>query len=168
VYRFFVDQGRPPVAAEVAEALGSDQGAVEEALRRLAAGHVFALAPGTTSIWMANPLSAIPTPFPVEIGGRTWFGNCIWDGLGVIAMLGGTGTVRKRCPDCGVRMSISVGRKRLLRDRDRPAPRQDRGDHQQRQALRAALDSLDVAARGASPPTPRPADGMPGPVSPSL
>lgn len=114
VYRFFVDQGRPPVAAEVAEALGSDQGAVEEALRRLAAGHVFALAPGTMSIWMANPLSAIPTPFPVEIGGRTWFGNCIWDGLGVIAMLGGTGTVRTWCPDCDERMSVSIERSRLV------------------------------------------------------
>jgi hypothetical protein len=39
---------------------------------------------------MAMPLSAIPTPFQVEVGGRHFFGNCIWDALGIVAMLGGT------------------------------------------------------------------------------
>ncbi len=66
VYRFFVDQGRPPVPAEIAEALGMEQASVEDSLRRLADGHVLVLAAGTPYIWMANPLSAIPTPFSVE------------------------------------------------------------------------------------------------------
>jgi alkylmercury lyase-like protein len=108
VYRFFVDRGRPPVPAEIAEALAMDQGSVEDSLRRLAEQHVLVLAPGTPYIWMANPLSAIPTPFAVQARGRTWFGNCIWDALGVIAMLDGTGTVTTWCPDCHEQMSISV------------------------------------------------------------
>ncbi len=108
VYRFFVDQGRPPVPAEIAETLHMDQAPVEDSLRRLAAEHVLVLAPGTPYIWMANPLSAIPTPFSVEAAGRTWFGNCIWDALGVVAMLGGTGTVRTWCPDCHDRLEVSV------------------------------------------------------------
>jgi hypothetical protein len=115
VYRYFVEQGRPPVAAEIAEALGGDQVSVEEALRRLADGHVIVLAPGTTYIWMANPLSAIPTPFRVEVGGRTLFGNCIWDAMGIVAMLGDTGRVSTWCPDCRERMEVGIERGRLVR-----------------------------------------------------
>jgi len=115
VYRFFVDQCRPPVAPEIAESLGSDQASVEDALRRLADAHVLVLAPGTTSIWMANPLSSIPTAFPVDVGGRTFFGNCIWDGLGIVAMLGGTGSVRTWCPDCQERLEVVVEQGRLAR-----------------------------------------------------
>jgi hypothetical protein len=114
VYRFFVDHGRPPVAAEVAEVLGTEQAAVEDSLRRLADAHVLVLAPGTPYIWMANPLSAIPTPFSVEAAGRTWFGNCIWDALGVVAMLGGDGTVNTWCPDCDARLEVEVAGDRLL------------------------------------------------------
>ena len=113
VYRFFVDHGRPPVPSEIAEVLGTDQATVEDSLQRLANGHVLVLAPGTPYIWMANPLSAIPTPFSVEAAGRTWFGNCIWDALGVVAMLGGTGTVTTWCPDCHERMGVSVKENRL-------------------------------------------------------
>ncbi len=114
VYGRFVDQGRPPVPAEIAEALDLDQAAVEASLRRLADSHVVVLAPGTPYVWMANPLSAIPTPFQVEVAGRTLFGNCIWDAMGVVAMLGGTGTVRTWCPDCRRRLAVSVEENQLV------------------------------------------------------
>lgn len=113
VYRFFVDQGRAPVAAEVAELVGAEQSAVEDSLRRLADQHVLVLAAGTPYIWMANPLSAVPTPFSVEAAGRAWFGNCIWDALGVVAMLGGNGRVKTWCPDCGERLEVEVAGDRL-------------------------------------------------------
>ena len=112
-YRFFIDRGRPPVPAEVAESLATDQASVEDSLRRLADGHVLVLAPGTPYIWMAPPLSAIPTPFEVEVGGRRFFANCIWDALGVVAMLGGTGTATAWCPDCRERISVAVVDNRL-------------------------------------------------------
>jgi len=108
VYRFFVDRGRPPVPAELAAALSLDQIAVEESLHRLADAHVLVLAPGTPYVWMANPLSALPTPFVAHVDGRTWFGNCIWDALGIVAMLGGGGTVTACCPDCGGDLSVTV------------------------------------------------------------
>src|SRR5438477_601132 len=82
VYRFFVEHGRPPVPVEIGQALNVNQAAVEESLKRLAQGHVLVLAPGTPYIWMANPLSAIPTPFSVEAADRTWFGHRIWSALG--------------------------------------------------------------------------------------
>ena len=114
VYRFFVEHGRPPVPVEIGQALDVNQAAVEESLKRLAQGHVLVLAPGTPYIWMANPLSAIPTPFSVEAADRTWFGNCIWDALGVVAMLGGTGTVRTWCPDCQEPLAVFVRENQLL------------------------------------------------------
>ena len=114
VYRFFVDHGRPPVPAELAESLETDQGSVEDSLRRLSEGHVLVLAPGTPYIWMANPFSALPTPFAVEVAERTWYGNCIWDAFGIVAMLGGTGTANTWCPDCRERMVVSIQDHRLL------------------------------------------------------
>jgi hypothetical protein len=113
VYRFFVAEGRPPVPAELAQTLAVDHASIEKSLGRLSAAHVLVLAPGTPYIWMANPLSAIPTPFAVDIAGKHFFGNCIWDALGVVAMLGGTGTVRTWCPDCDDRLSITVRDNRL-------------------------------------------------------
>ena len=108
VYRFFVGTGRPPVPAEIGEALGIPQLQVEQALKRLADDHLLVLAPGAPYVWMANPLSALPTPYVVEARSRTWFGNCVWDALGVVAMLGGDGSVRTWCPDCGDRLSVEV------------------------------------------------------------
>jgi len=61
---------------------------------------VIVLAPGTTNVWMAHPLSAVPTPFAVETERGSFYGNCIWDGLGAVAMLGRSGRVETSCPDC--------------------------------------------------------------------
>jgi hypothetical protein len=113
IYRFFVDHGRPPVPAELCEIVDMDQASVEDALRRLHENHVVVLAPGTPYIWMANPFSALPTPFVVDASGRKWFGNCTWDALGIVAMLGGTGSVSTWCPDCRQPLRVSVENNRL-------------------------------------------------------
>jgi hypothetical protein len=113
IYRFFVDQGRPPVPAELCEIVDMDQASVEDVLRRLHENHVVVLAPGTPYIWMANPLSALPTPFVADTSGRKWFGNCIWDALGIVAMLDGTGSVSTWCPDCREPLQVSVENNRL-------------------------------------------------------
>lgn len=108
VYRFLIDRGRPPVPAELAMALDLAQAQVEESLQRLAGDHLLVLAPGTSYVWMANPFSALPTAYSVEAGGRHWFGNCIWDGLGILAVLGTGGVVRTWCPDCLEPMAVAV------------------------------------------------------------
>ena len=108
VYRFFVEHGRPPVAAEIAPILGARPVEVEDALRRLHDAHLLVLAPGTPYVWMANPLSALPTPYRSVVGGREFWANCVWDAFGVVAMLGGTGEVRAGCGDCGEDLRIEV------------------------------------------------------------
>ncbi len=108
IYFHFATVGRPPSAQDAARTLSRSLADVEESFRRLAAGRVMVLGPGTLDIRMANPLSAVPTPFRVETIGRWWFGNCIWDALGVIAMFGGTGRVVTECGDCGAPMYVTV------------------------------------------------------------
>jgi hypothetical protein len=100
LYERFVDEGEPPTAAEVAEALAIPVEEAEDGFRRLEAAHVIVLAPGTLNVWMANPLSAVPTAFRVRTERGDFWGNCIWDGLGVVSMLGRSGTLETSCPDC--------------------------------------------------------------------
>ena len=108
LYRFFVDEGRPPVAAEIAAALDARPVEVEDSLRRLHDAHVLVLAPGTPYVWMANPLSALPTPYRVAAAGREFWANCVWDAFGAIAMLGGSGRVRAKCGDCAEDLVVDV------------------------------------------------------------
>ena len=108
VYRGFVDEGAPPAVAAVAQQLGQAEDAVEASFRRLEDAHVLVLAPGTANVWMAPPLSATPTSFRVETPRGSWWGNCVWDALGVPAMLGCDGTVSTFCPDCSQPMELRV------------------------------------------------------------
>lgn len=115
VYRSFVERGRAPSPPEISEALAVPRTGVEDSLRRLHDAHVLVLAPGTPYVWMANPFSALPTPFAVDVGGREYFGNCIWDALGIVAVLGGSGRVRTSCPDCGGSLLVEVEGNELQR-----------------------------------------------------
>jgi hypothetical protein len=59
----------------------------EVALRGLAADHVVAL-DGDGRIRMAHPFAAHTDATRVAAAGRVWWGNCAWDGLGIVAALG--------------------------------------------------------------------------------
>ena len=108
VYRKIADEGLPPTAPEIASGLGVAAADIEAAFHRLADSHALVLAPGTPYVWMASPFSAIPTPFEVEVGGHRYFGNCIWDALGIPACLGTDGHIRTYCPDCSQPLSLDV------------------------------------------------------------
>jgi hypothetical protein len=100
VYRRFVELGRAPTLDEL--------GTTETALRRLHDAHLLVLEPDRPEIRMANPFSAVPTPYRVEAAGRSWFGNCAWDAFGIPAALGVDGHVSSSCPDCGEPIEIDV------------------------------------------------------------
>lgn len=108
VYRRFVEDGRPPGVGDVAEALDLAPEDAEASFRRLEAARVLVFAPGTLNVWMANPLSAFPTPFWVETPQGAWWGTCIWDALGIPAMLGSDGTISTHCPDCNEPLELRV------------------------------------------------------------
>ena len=112
LYEVFLSLGHCPTTAEVAAALHCGVDEVAAAFKELAAAHMLVLQPESGEVLMANPLSAVPTPFAVETeegcGARCWYGNCIWDALGVISMLQRDGRVITSCGCCGERMTVSV------------------------------------------------------------
>ncbi len=116
IYRFFIDSGRAPVAAEIAPVLDARPVDVEDSYRRLHDGRVVVLAPGTPYIWMANPFSSVPTPYQAHVNNKTYFGNCIWDALGIVALFGGTGSVTAKCGDCGDDLNLEVESGRVTPD----------------------------------------------------
>ncbi len=113
IYRYFLEAGVPPSTAEVARALGVPEAEVAYGYDRLAAGCVIVLRSGTGEILMANPLSAVPTRFRVELVGRAYWGNCIWDALGIPAMLREDARVTARCGDCDAPLTLETAANRL-------------------------------------------------------
>ena len=59
----------------------------DETLRSLADQHVVVL-DDDGAIVMAHPFAAPGADARVDGGGRTWWGNCAWDGLGIVAAVG--------------------------------------------------------------------------------
>jgi hypothetical protein len=107
-YRLFVDLGRAPTAGEVAEACTVEVADVSAGWRRLHEQHALVLDPATSAIRMANPFSAVETPFRVQADGRRWFANCAWDAFGICAALHTDGRIETACPDCGEPLDIEV------------------------------------------------------------
>ena len=88
IYRTFADTGFAPTSHHVAKALDSSSDEVEASFVRLYKKKVLVPEPDEPSkIRMAPPFSGIKTPFPVEIGGKSYYANCVWDSLGIAAAL---------------------------------------------------------------------------------
>ena len=109
IYRHFADTGRAPSPVEIAAHFRVTPDQVEEALHRLQReADALVLIPGSPYIWMAEPFSAVPTSFLVRTGERRWWGNCIWDGLAILALLGLDGDVSTACPRSGRPLRVTV------------------------------------------------------------
>ena len=108
VYRRFLAEGLPPTYEQVASELGVNAADVAASFQRLEAAHALVLSPGTLDVWMANPLSAVETDFRVQTPRGAFFGNCIWDAFGVVAMLGDEGTISTHCPCCTEPIELRV------------------------------------------------------------
>jgi alkylmercury lyase len=108
VYDSFVARGRPPMPLETSAALGVAEAEVTAALRRLHDDDVIALMPGTSFVWLAHPFSALTAPFEVISDDRRWDAICIWDALGVLAVVERDGRVRTLCPDCAEPLELEV------------------------------------------------------------
>jgi hypothetical protein len=100
IYAWFVERSEAPSPEDV----GADQAAFQ----RLHDEHALVLEPGRPEIRMLNPFSAVPTAYRVEAGGRSWYGNCVWDAFGIPAALGVDGYVSTTCVDCGEPLEVDV------------------------------------------------------------
>ena len=113
IYRFFIDRGRAPSVGEMAKGLLHPLKEVQAALARLGETHAFVLQENG-ELWRAAPFSAVPTAFPVKIGRNSWYGNCIWDALGIPAMLHKDARIDASCACCNFEMVLNVKDGQLL------------------------------------------------------
>ena len=106
-------RGRRPSVAGVASVVNAEPALVEAAFDRLAAGRAIVLEAGSHEIRMAAPFSGVRTDFRVRAGERSYYANCIWDALGIPAMLAGAGRdaeveIETRCLDCADELTLAV------------------------------------------------------------
>ncbi|MEO5935970.1 MAG: organomercurial lyase [Terriglobales bacterium] len=109
IYRNIVDSGVAPTRDDIARELNLPRAEIEAGFVRLAANRILVLQ-ASGEILMASPFSAIPTGFEVIANGKHWWGNCIWDALGVLAAIDRDGLVRASCGCCGTAMEVTVER----------------------------------------------------------
>jgi hypothetical protein len=115
VYRHILRHQNSPTVAQMEKGLASSTQKVRASLARLSESHAFMLQENG-ELWRAAPFSCIPTAFPVKIGRRSWFGNCIWDALGIPAMLGRDALIEASCGCCNHEMPIEVRAGKLRSD----------------------------------------------------
>src|SRR6185503_15706931 len=75
---------------------------------------VLIMAPNDGSIWSANPFCAVPSGFRVRARGRTYWGICVWDALGIAAALGADAEITAPCGDCGSELGFSIVSRELV------------------------------------------------------
>jgi hypothetical protein len=68
---------------------------------------------------MAAPFAAVKTDFLVQVGAQSYYANCVWDSLGIPAMLPGAGrdpsaTIKTLCQDCNAPLTLQVERGEML------------------------------------------------------
>jgi hypothetical protein len=107
IYRRLLEQGQASSVAALASLVDVTESQVIASLRALARAHAIVLLPDTDELWMAHPFSAIQTDFAVRAGGRSWFANCVWDGLSILALVG-DGTLDTHSPASGEPLRFEV------------------------------------------------------------
>jgi hypothetical protein len=108
VYDQCMPAGLPPTLSETASRLKCSLDDVRLSFQRLADAHILVLQKGTGEILMANPFSAVPTSFVVRTVNQIYQGNCIWDALGIPAMLGQDAMIQASCGCCNTAMNLTV------------------------------------------------------------
>ncbi|MBM4422782.1 MAG: hypothetical protein FJ030_05250 [Chloroflexi bacterium] len=115
IYQHFAATTRAPGLGEIARHFGLSAGQAGETLTALHEKHALFLEPGTLDIRIANPFSAIPTPFEVEADGKRYWANCAWDSFGIPAALHATeAAIRSVCAHSGAPLSLSVKQGRAV------------------------------------------------------
>ncbi len=107
IYEHFVKTGQAPTLLQCAQVLSHPLADVHAAYQRLADGRALVLQ-SNGEILMAEPFSAVPTAFHVEVGNHAWWGNCIWDALGIPAMLKEDARVVTACGCCNDAMVVEI------------------------------------------------------------
>jgi alkylmercury lyase len=115
IYRQTIQTGRIPLAAETARRLRRSVPEIRGAHRRLAHRHALVLQENSNEILRAAPFWAVPTAFAVEVGKRSYWASCIWDALGIPAMLQKDARILTGCGCCDLPLVLQVRNGALAR-----------------------------------------------------
>lgn len=110
IYAHFADITSAPTIAQVAARVTAADADVRDAFQRLFRNRVLVLEPDGATIRMAPPFSGVPTQHVTVVGSKSYFANCAWDGLGILAALHAEGYVRSRCEQTLEPLRLHVGR----------------------------------------------------------
>src|SRR5206468_10134891 len=112
IFDYFLGNSRAPVLEEVMQRFHLARCDAHDVLEELEAAHHVIRLPGTQRILMANPFSALDTPFAVKIGNKRYFGACAWDAVAFHVMVGRESRVDSFCHHCGepIRIEFRNGR----------------------------------------------------------
>lgn len=107
IYNHMVKTGQAPTLLQCTQALSCSLADARAAYQRLADGRALVLQ-SSGEILMAEPFSAVPTAFHVQVGDHAWWGNCIWDALGIPAMLHEDARVVTACACCNDAITVEI------------------------------------------------------------
>ena len=112
VFDYFLENSRAPVLEEIMQSFHLARSEASDILEELETAHHVIRLPGTHRILMANPFSALDTPFAVKIGNKGYFGACAWDAVAFHIMLGRESLVNSFCHHCAepIRIEFRNGR----------------------------------------------------------
>jgi hypothetical protein len=108
IFDHFFEYATAPSLEEVMQRFRLTRREAFGSFRELEADHHILLVPGTQRILIANPYSAISTPFRVFIGGKRYFANCAWDTVSMHVMLELDARIESFCQHCADPIEISL------------------------------------------------------------
>ena len=109
IYEFLLHSGRCPDVVEMAKYIERTPLEAQRVLERLESVHsAVVLSPGSPNLWLADPFAALPTAFPALANDHRWYGMCIWDALGILALAGVDGRAPTACPVSGEPLELRV------------------------------------------------------------
>lgn len=117
IFDYFLENSRAPVLEEIMALFKATRGEAARVLEELEAAHHVVRVPGTDRILMANPFSALDTPFRVNIGDKRYFGACAWDAVAYHVMLSRDTQVESFCHHCAEPINIRFSKGRVISSR---------------------------------------------------
>ncbi len=110
IYQGFARRGAPPSLESLAASLGMTHHEARNTLRELGRRHAVTLTEDGHGVLMANPYSAVPTPYRVTVNGVDAWANCAWDMLGIPAALHADASIEAVWAIDGARVDLRVER----------------------------------------------------------
>ena len=108
IFDHFYEHSTAPTLEETMQKFGLSREDAFAGFKQLQADHHILLVPGTQRILMANPYSAVTTPFRDYIGDKVYFANCAWDTVSMHVMIARATRIESYCHHCAEPITISL------------------------------------------------------------